>query len=156
MTNATLYDSTQPLECPHESAYMAIYSNGRYKADRAAVQAAYPDTTIWNIDVLGNNPSGASIFDIEKYDGQPDQVLSWVPDRLDAVPNSPARLYCNISTWPSVRLYVARLSPQDREWVRYWIANPTGRPHIVPGAEATQWDWLTLYDISEITSSFIS
>jgi hypothetical protein len=32
--------------------------------------------------------------------------------------------------------------------VRWWIADPTGTPHIVPGADATQWYWGHSYDIT--------
>ena len=32
--------------------------------------------------------------------------------------------------------------------VRWWIADPTGVPHIVPGASATQWYWGHNYDIT--------
>ena len=32
--------------------------------------------------------------------------------------------------------------------VRWWIADPTGVPHVVPGAQATQWYWGHNYDIS--------
>jgi hypothetical protein len=33
--------------------------------------------------------------------------------------------------------------------VRYWIADPTGVEHNVPGADATQWFWGKHIDISK-------
>ena len=40
--------------------------------------------------------------------------------------------------------------------VKYWIADPTGTPHILPGAEATQWYWGPSYDISTANPGFNS
>ena len=40
--------------------------------------------------------------------------------------------------------------------VKYWIADPTGTPHIVPGASATQWFWGSSYDISQAQPGFFS
>jgi hypothetical protein len=41
-----------------------------------------------------------------------------------------------------------------RSHVRYWIADPTGQPHIVPGSDATQWYWGSNVDISTATPRF--
>ena len=40
--------------------------------------------------------------------------------------------------------------------VKYWIADPTGTPHILPGASATQWFWGPSYDISSAHQDFSS
>jgi hypothetical protein len=32
--------------------------------------------------------------------------------------------------------------------VRYWIADPTGNPHVVPGSNATKWYWGSSVDIT--------
>jgi hypothetical protein len=40
--------------------------------------------------------------------------------------------------------------------VKYWIADPTGTPHILPGAAATQWYWGANYDISTAKAGFTS
>ena len=37
--------------------------------------------------------------------------------------------------------------------VKYWIADPTGTPHILPAA-ATQWYWGASYDISAAHPGF--
>jgi hypothetical protein len=37
--------------------------------------------------------------------------------------------------------------------IRWWIADPTGSPHIVPGADATQWYWGTGFDESTAKSN---
>jgi hypothetical protein len=35
-----------------------------------------------------------------------------------------------------------------RSRIRWWVADPTGVPHIVPGSSATQWYWGSSYDES--------
>ncbi len=38
--------------------------------------------------------------------------------------------------------------------IRWWIAYPTGSPHVVPGSQATQWYWGQNYDISTALPGF--
>jgi hypothetical protein len=38
--------------------------------------------------------------------------------------------------------------------VKYWIADPTGSPHILPGSSATQWYWGANYDITQAAPGF--
>jgi len=59
-----------------------------------------------------------------------------------------------LSEWPAVKAAVAKLPAKMRSHVRYWIADPTGYPHLVPGSSATQWYWGTGYDISTATTRF--
>ncbi len=40
--------------------------------------------------------------------------------------------------------------------IRWWIANPTGYPHLVPGSDATQWYWGSSVDISTATSRLLA
>jgi hypothetical protein len=40
--------------------------------------------------------------------------------------------------------------------VKYWIADPTGTKHILPGAAATQWYWGPSYDITAAQPGFTS
>ena len=58
------------------------------------------------------------------------------------------------SEWPAVKAAVGKLPAKMRSHVRYWIADPTGTPHIVPGSDATQWYWGSSYDISKATPRF--
>ena len=142
----TMGDSVTPLAIPKGFAAAALYFNGLYAADRNTWEHRWPH--VWWIDVLGDAAKNCSILDIETGDATPETVKIWVPDRLLAVPNAPARLYCNLSTWYYVKQAVATLNAEHRKWVRYWIANPTGSEHIVPGSQATQWAWRSTYDIS--------
>jgi hypothetical protein len=52
------------------------------------------------------------------------------------------------SEWPAVKAAISTLPSSMQSHVRYWIADPTGYPHILPGATATQWYWGHSFDIS--------
>jgi hypothetical protein len=54
----------------------------------------------------------------------------------------------SLSEWPQVQADVASLPSWMRSRIRWWVADPTGVPHIVPGSSATQWYWGATYDES--------
>jgi hypothetical protein len=58
------------------------------------------------------------------------------------------------SEWGAVKAAVDALPARMRSEVRWWIADPTGTPHIVPGANATQWYWGPNYDITTVAAGF--
>ncbi len=58
------------------------------------------------------------------------------------------------SEWPAARAAVAALPRHLQHRVRWWIADPTGIPHNLPGAQATQWYWGPHYDITTATPAF--
>jgi hypothetical protein len=59
-----------------------------------------------------------------------------------------------MSEWPAVQAAVATLPAWMRAHIRWWIADPTGSPHIVPGSDATQWYWGQSFDTSSATPRF--
>jgi hypothetical protein len=81
-------------------------------------------------------------------------AAGWVRAKLSADPHALARLYTMQSEWPAVQAAVATLPAHMRAQVRYWIADPTGYPHMVPGADATQWYWGKGYDITTAKPRF--
>ena len=105
------------------------------------------------IDVTGYNHN-ASVLDVEPGDATPSLAASWAWHRLKDRPTALARIYTMRSEWPAVQAAVAKLPAKMRSHVRYWIADPTGTPHIVPGSDATQWYWGSSYDISSATPRF--
>ena len=152
----SMYDSTQPSLIPADAQYIAIYANGDYPSSRDTVKKQFPSARIFTIDVLNTDPAGCGIADVENGDMQPSDVPGWVDRRLRAHPGVLCRIYCNQSTWPSVKSEVAKLPQEQRDSVRYWIADPTGTEHSVPGADATQWFWGDNWDQSVIdTSRFV-
>jgi len=139
-----IYDSVVPQAIP-AGQVVATYSTGAHPIPVSAV--AGRRTVIW-IDTLGTDPSGSNELDIEPGCASPSQAAGWVRARLTAHPNATAILYSSISTWPEIRADVASLPAWMRAKIRWWIADPTGSPHMVPGADATQWYWGSSYDIS--------
>ena len=144
-----IYDSVTPSAiASHRN--VAAYANGNYAASSA--QVAGHRSVLW-IDVTGYDHN-ASVLDVEPGDATPSLAASWAWHRLHAHPTALARIYTMRSLWPAVRAAVAHLPAKMRSHVRYWIADPTGTPHIVPGSDATQWYWGSSYDITSATPRF--
>lgn len=144
-----MYDSVLPSAIPaHHVA--AVYATGPYTASPSELADKGP--IIW-IDVTGSDPA-ASALDVEPTDATPSGAASWAYQRLSKRPHAVARIYCNISEWPAVKAAVAGLPRNIQSRIRWWIADPTGVPHLVPGSDATQWYWGPTYDISTVTSRF--
>lgn len=140
MTTGQMFDSASWEQIPTWAPFVAVYINGLYEADMAEVKARFPNARIYSIDVNGSDP-GASIKDVENFDISPSNSAGVVEARYKEHPDAKTRLYCNKSTWPAVKSSVATLPANVRGTVRYWIADPTGVPHILPGADATQYLW---------------
>jgi len=144
-----IYDSVTPSAMAgHE--HVATYATGNYAASPA--QVAGHRSVMW-IDVTGYDHA-ASVLDVEPGDASPSLAGSWAWHRLHEHPRALARIYTMRSMWPAVQAAVAKLPASMRAHVRYWIADPTGTPHIVPGADATQWYWGSSVDISSATPRF--
>lgn len=146
----TFYDSVVPQAIP-QGQIVATYDTGAHPIPVSAV--AGRRTVIW-IDTLATNPAGSNALDIEPGCASPSQAAGWVRARLTAHPNATAILYSSISEWSEIRADVASLPPWMQAHIRWWIADPTGYRHIVPGADATQWYWGNSYDISVARPSF--
>ncbi len=143
-----IYDSVTPAAIPahHE---IATYATGGYAVTPAAVTGRH---VLW-IDTNGSDPR-ASVLDIEPGDATPAGAAAWARAKLTTQPAALARLYTMRSEWPAVQAAVATLPHHMQTRIRWWIADPTGTPHIVPGAQATQWYWGTHYDITTATPAF--
>jgi hypothetical protein len=144
-----IYDSTTPSSIP-AGQQAAVYSDGAYAASPSQV-AGHPNT-IW-IDTNGSNPS-ANALDVEPGDATPAQAAQWVAQKLTDTPNQVAIVYTMQSDWSAVQQSVGQLPQWMQSHVRWWIADPTGVPHMVPGASATQWYWGPNYDISTANPGF--
>jgi hypothetical protein len=144
-----MYDSVLPSALPTDHV-AATYASGGYAVSPATM--AGHKNVVW-IDTTGTNPE-ASVLDIEPGAATPEQATSWTWQRLHSHPNTVARLYCNQSQWPSVQAAVASLPARMRSHIRWWIADPTGAPHMVPGSDATQYYWGDTYDLSLVSPRF--
>ncbi len=137
-----IFDSTTPTAIPshHE---VATYATGPFAVPASQVAGR---NVMW-IDTQGTDPN-AQALDIEPGDATPSMAATWVSEKLTADPHTTAVLYTMQSEWPQVQASVATLPTWMQHQVRWWIADPTGVPHLVPGSNATQWYWGQNYDIS--------
>jgi hypothetical protein len=143
-----IYDSVLPAALPPNNMD-ATYATGPYAATLSQVAGRQ---VMW-IDVSGTDYE-ASALDVEPTDATPDQAAIWAYHRLSRHPTELAHIYTNISEWPQVQAACARLPAWMQSHIRWWIADPTGVPHVVPGSDATQWYWGPSYDISTATPRF--
>src|SRR5262249_49848235 len=133
---------------PHQP--VATYATGGHAVTADRVAGRGP--VLW-IDTRGTDPA-AGALDIEPGDVTPDVAAPWVSAKLRADPHALAILYTGPSEWAEVKASVSTLPSWMQAQVRWWIANPTGYPHLVPGSDATQWYWGPRYDISSATPRF--
>ena len=94
------------------------------------------------------------MLDVEPGDATPAGAASWVQSHLSKQPHSVAIIYTMRSDWSAVQDAVGGLPSWEQSHVRYWIADPTGVPHVVPGSSATQWYWGSSYDESTANPNF--
>lgn len=147
----TIYDSVTPSTIPSGQA-AAVYANGSYAA--SASQTAGHRSVLW-IDTNGSDPS-ANVLDVEPGDATPAGAAQWVQHRLTNKPQSVAIVYTMMSDWQQVKDNVAHLPGWMQSKVRYWIADPTGVQHVVPGSSATQWYWGSSYDLTTANPNFVN
>ena len=138
-----VYDSVTPSALPAGAA-VATYADGGYAVNPAQV-AGHPHVT-W-IDTNGSDPS-ANALDVEPGDATPAMAATWAWQKLHTDPGATAIVYTMMSQWPATQAAINTLPAPMQSHVKYWIADPTGVPHVVPGASATQWYWGPNYDIS--------
>ena len=146
-----VYDSVVPSALP-KGQVVAAYATGGRPAQPAELAGRGP--VVW-IDVVGTDP-GADVLDVEPGCVSPAAVPGWVTQRLTAHPGTLAIIYTTIGEWPAAQSEVAGLPAAMRAQVRWWIADPTGYAHVVPGSDATQWYWGSSYDISTATPRFLA
>jgi hypothetical protein len=148
---STIYDSVTPSSIP-AGKDAAVYANGTYQATTA--QVAGHKHVQW-IDTSGSRPD-ANVLDIEPGDATPAGAAAWVKAKLAKDPSATAILYTFKSNWAPTTASISTLPGSMQSHVKYWIADPTGTPHILPGAAATQWYWGANYDISSAQPGFTS
>jgi hypothetical protein len=145
-----IYDSVKPETIPSGKA-AAVYANGAYAAFPR--QMSGHNSVLW-IDTNGSDP-GANVLDVEPGDATPHGAAQWVKQRLSSQPHSVAIVYTMRSEWQQVKDNVGALPGWMQSKVRYWIADPTGVPHVVAGSSATQWYWGNSYDVTTANPDFV-
>jgi hypothetical protein len=145
------YDSVLPGVLPAGEA-AAVYADGPFATTSASV--AGHGNVLW-IDVNGSDPS-ANVLDVEPGDASPAEAAAWASTKLTASPNATAIIYTFLADWSSVIDEIDTLPASMQSHVKYWISDPTGVPHIVQGAIATQWAWGSQYDSDEAEPSLFA
>jgi hypothetical protein len=143
-----IYDSVTPQLIP-AGQEIATYATGGYAVPASQVAGR---NVLW-IDTQGTDP-GAQALDVEPGDATPSIAASWAFHKLSVTPDAVARIYTYLSEWPAVKAAIATLPQQMQSRVHYWIADPTGYEHVVPGSDATQWYWGKNWDISTALPGF--
>jgi hypothetical protein len=145
----TMYDSVTPAQIPSGHP-VATYANGSYAVSPSQVSGKQ---VIW-IDTNGSAPTKASVLDVEPGDATPAEAAAWAQARLTANPHADVRIYTMLSEWAAAKAAIATLPGWMQSHVKWWIADPTGVQHVVPGSNATQWYWGSSYDISTVNPGF--
>jgi hypothetical protein len=145
-----IYDSVTPSAIPASQDMVAAYSDGPHPTP--ASELAGRKSVLW-ISITGRDYN-ASVIDVEPGNASPAAAASWAWHRLSASPKAVARIYTFINEWPVVKAAVASFPAQMRSRIHWWIANPTGSPHLLPGSDATQWFWGSHYDITTAAPGF--
>jgi hypothetical protein len=144
-----IYDSVTPTAIPGGKV-VATYATGPYAVPASHVAGRHQ--VLW-IDVNGSD-SHANALDVEPGDASPSSAANWAWRKLNADHNSTAIIYTMRSEWPATRAAIGSLPRWMQSHVRWWIADPTGYPHLVPGSNATQWYWGSRFDISMAQPGF--
>jgi len=144
-----MYDSVTPSAIPGGKP-IATYADGPYAASPAALHSK---NVTW-IDTNGTDPKGATVLDVEPGDATPASAATWASQRLTTHPRALAVIYTMRSEWAATQTAITTLPHWQQHHIRWWIADPTGTPHLVPGSDATQWYWGTHYDISTVNPGF--
>jgi hypothetical protein len=145
-----IYDSVTPGAIPASQGTVATYADGPHPTPASEVTGR---TSVLWISITGHD-YGASVVDVEPGNATPAAAASWAWPRLSASPHAVARIYTMINEWSATKAAVASLPAQMRSRIHWWIANPTGHPHLVPGSDATQWYWGSHYDITTAAPGF--
>jgi hypothetical protein len=145
-----IYDSVTPAAIPASQGTVATYADGPHSVP--ASQVTGRKSVLW-ISITGQDYA-ASVVDVEPGNASPAAAGSWAWHRLSANRHAIARIYTMINEWPAVQSAVASFPAQMRSRIHWWIADPTGTPHLVPGSDATQWYWGSHYDITTAAPGF--
>jgi hypothetical protein len=145
----SMYDSVTPAQIPGNHP-IATYATGSYAVSPSQVAGKQ---VIW-IDTNGSAPTKASVLDIEPGNVSPSAAAGWAKARLTNDPHAVVRIYTMLSQWNAAKASIATLPAWMQSHVKWWIADPTGVQHVVPGSDATQWYWGPTYDISTVNPGF--
>lgn len=137
----TMFDAATARNIPRDAKLVAGYINGRY-VWTTSDWARFPEATKVRIAIYipgSKAPMDGDVLDIETGDANSRSRIfaqEWVANRRA---NGIA---------PTLYTSKAGMIALGGLHCDYWIADPTGVPHILPETVATQYSWLRGYDLS--------
>lgn len=129
-----MLDSVNPYSIPANAPIVAGYVDGLYTWS----PAGWARFSGQRVSITVKGAAGARVADVEGGDLTPSEGRLWAAQEVAA--GRRPTLYVSRSEWPEV----AGIAGCD-----YWIADWTGKQHLVPGSVATQWSPGGPYDTSE-------
>jgi hypothetical protein len=127
-----MYDACEPRNIPKDATMVAGYIYGNC-AWPASVWASWAHVTCVRIATVAFLDDG-QVLDVESGDASPTLAPGWCV-RARARGQDPT-VYCNESTWPTVRAAFAAQHVAEPHW---WIAHYGVAPVIPAGAIALQY-----------------
>jgi hypothetical protein len=129
----TMYDSVTASAIPRAARMVAGYLPPSRYAWSAADWARFPTAVKVRIAIFARVNDG-HVLDVEPGDATPAQAPGWVVmRRREGVDPS---IYCNASTWPTVRAEFRRRGIREPH---YWIAKYDNVARLPAGAVAKQY-----------------
>jgi hypothetical protein len=128
---------------PTNAQLVAGYVDGDYVWSTAD-WARFPHSVHVGIAVRSSTDAG-NVLDVETGDATPVESVTWVLARRNS--GADPTVYCNTSTWPSVRSAFQSRSVTEPH---YWVANYNGDTAIPSGAVAHQYETTARWDLSSV------
>ncbi len=142
-----MYDAITVPSLPSGSLMIAGYLDGFY-ANLPEMRARFPRAQVVEVAVSAATPAACGrVLDVETGDATSAEAVAWC--RAYAGPNSDLTVYCNASTWPSVRSAFQAAGVTEPN---YWIAAYDNDPAIPAGAVAKQYASNDFYDTSSVSA----
>ena len=139
----TVYDSVDWRLIPRDAKGIAYYIDGAKHYDAGIDLTLFPDlieSYVFTITTTGG--SSAKIIDCETGDVE-------IPGLANALKVSGADwIYIDKYQWQRYFATLQELRTNKGVVPKWWIADWTNVPHLVPGSDATQWTSETNYDVS--------
>jgi hypothetical protein len=147
MTDRTMFDAIVVGDVPPEATMVAGYLDGSWP-NVPQMRARFPHAVLVEVAVsVSTPPARGRVLDVESGDATAAEAVAWC--RSYGGPNSELAVYCNASTWPSVRAAFAAAGVSEPN---YWVAEYDNDPTIPAGAVAKQYASNDNFDTSSVSS----
>ncbi|OIJ63882.1 hypothetical protein WN71_031220 [Streptomyces mangrovisoli] len=140
-----MYDAVTPSNIPATATMVAGYADGKY-ANIPQLKARFPHATVVSIAV--HHTTAAQVLDVEPGCSSAREAVLWCTQTMAHTSNKELTVYCNTSTWPTVRaaFRAARVTEPN-----YWVAQYDNKPHIPDSAVAKQYASNKKFDTSVVS-----